>query len=510
MSFPVPAARVVRSYVTPDPPSRPESRRLLPHRRLRLLADRYPDKPAVTSSAGSYSYREFDRLVTRLASGLLALGVRRGEAVAIGLGNVPEHVAMYYAASRGGFAYAPLSRYLVGDEIDWLLSELGPRFVLGDVPTAVTVSVAEALAAGGDRLPSGPEPAESDLMSLNFSSGTTGRPKMFGRDQRLRELYAAEMALEFELGPSDVNLVVGPLAHAAMQIAVSNLTVGASLVIRDKFDAETFFADVAAAGATNVMLVPTMITRILDDTPPPCLRKIVSLGAPLTPELKRRMAVTWPGVGLYEMYGSTEAGMVTMLRPAEQLIHPESVGRASFLAEVAVFDEAGAPLAAGQLGDIYIRGPLAAAVLGSIPTAPVPELLRGGGWVGFGDLGELDDDGYLYLTGRREDLILSGALNVYPAEVERVLLEIPGVEEALVIGLDDLEWGQVVCAVIVGPVDEQVVADECAVRLAGYKRPRHVRKVPSLPRNANGKVSRRQLREQLNGSPGALPADTRG
>ncbi|GAA4554576.1 class I adenylate-forming enzyme family protein [Pseudonocardia xishanensis] len=488
----------VRAYSTSDESPWPDGRRLLPHRRLARLARRHGTRTAVVGSSGSYSYTEFDDLVTRLASGLLALGARRGEVVAVCLDNIPEYLAMYYAASRGGFAYAPISRHAVAEEIDWLLAELAPRLVLGDVTSPAAVTVPEVLSAGSDRMPEGHDVRETDVMSLSFSSGTTGRPKMFGRDQRLREHYALEMALEMGLGAGDVNLVVAPLAHAAMQIAVSNLAVGAQVVVREKFDAATLFADVEAVGATNAMLVPTMITRLVDRPAPPCLTTVVSLGAPLVPQLKRRMAENWPGVGLYEMYGSTEAGMVTVLRPEEQHHHPEAVGKPAFLAEVVVCDEAGRSLGTGELGTIYVRGPMTATVMGSIPAPELPGPLRGGGWIGFGDLGEFDAEGFLSLTARRDDLILSGALNVYPAEVERVLLEIPGVDAAAVVGVEDPEWGQVVCATLVGSVTEDVVAEHCAARLATYKRPRRIRFLDHLPTSPNGKLSRSRLREFLN------------
>ena len=294
----------------------------------------------------------------------------------------------------------------------------------------------------------------------------------------------------------DRQMVVAPLAHAALQLALSQLMAGGAVVLRPGFDKASFWADCARFAITNVMVVPTMIASMLEiEGEAPDLRLLVSLGATLRPALKERLAACFPHVGLYEMYGASELGMVTCLRPDEQARKPKTVGRPGFGQEVAIFDDDGRPAPRGEIGTIYVRGPLAiAGYLGSQRPSPPPAHLAADGWMTTGDLGSLDKEGFLTISDRRADLILSGGMNVYPAEVEAALAAHPDVRDVAVIGAPDEKWGQRVTAYVVGRVDPAVLDAACRERLAGYKIPRAYFAVDALPTTSNGKVSRSLLR----------------
>jgi long-chain acyl-CoA synthetase len=475
------------------------SRSLLPGRQIRLQAQARPQATAISYEGGALTYRGLDELADRFAAGLRSRGLRPGDAFGIRLPNCPEYLALVIASARAGLVHAAINLRLTASEVEFMVSEGGLSFVVGDEGVPVDAVLG---AAQGPLVDTDVDVAESFPYHLRYSSGTTGRQKVSITTQRTVALFNELVGRELALGEDDVQLVVAPLTHMAGSLALAQLAAGGTVVIRPRFDAETLWTDCDANAITNLAVVPTMIANALDKPGSAAsLRSIVSMGAPLAVSLKQRLLRRFPAAGLYEMYGSSELGMVTCLRPSEQLEKPTSVGRARFGYELLIADERGTVLPPGEVGDVYARGPLVhSGYVGLARPADPPASLAAGGWITVGDLGGLDEDGFLHLSVRRSDLILSGGFNVYPAEVEQVIVGVPGVREAAVVGLEDEGWGQRVVACIVGTATEAAVLDACRRQLAGYKQPRQVMFVDELPKGPNGKILLRAVREQFEGT----------
>jgi acyl-CoA synthetase (AMP-forming)/AMP-acid ligase II len=274
------------------------------------------------------------------------------------------------------------------------------------------------------------------------------------------------------------------------------------VVLQDGFEPDSLWAGCEAHGVTSTLVVPTILAMaIAAPGEASTLRNVVSLGAPLVSSLKARFLSRFPHVGLHEMYGATELSMVSNLRPEEQRRQPRSVGKPRFGYEVAIFDDEGRELPTNEVGLIYARGRSThVGYVGSAQPAPAPAALSEAGWVTVGDLGHLDEEGFLFISDRRSDLILSGGMNVYPSEVEDVLAGCDGVVECAVIGLSDQTWGQAVTACVVGTATDDELDAWCRGALAGYKLPRRYVHVEELPKSAVGKVLRRELVALLDGS----------
>lgn len=497
----------VRNYHegrTPEP--RPLTRQQTPYRQLVSAVRIDPGKTALITETETLTFAELLDLTDRLASGLVALGLQPGEAVATLLGNDWRMVPLFVAVARVGGVFMSGNRYLSAPEIDFQLGEAQPRIIVGDRGVSVEAVLA---AATPDQAP--PFHDEHAPFSIRFSSGTTGRPKMMIASQRAQAAQYPMLSSEMHLIDRDVHYSTGSLAHAALIFVFAQLFVGGTVVIREKFDLDRFWEDCVHFGATNTMVVPTMVSALMTkEGEAPALRAMVSCGASLRVDLKERLLSRFPNLGLFEMYGSAEFGMVTSLRPHEQLAKPASVGRAYFGSDIALFDDEGQPVPTGTIGNLYSRGiTLIDAVVGSVRPSPIPAHLAEEGWRTCGDLAWFDEDGYLFISDRRVDLILSGAFNVYPAEVEAVLCEMPGVINAAVVGVDDERWGQRVTAYVEGQASAEDLMARCREVLTRYKIPQAIHFVDELPRTPTGKISRTLVRDAVrNGTfPGRTEAD---
>ncbi|TNE45989.1 MAG: hypothetical protein EP321_06815 [Sphingomonadales bacterium] len=475
-------------------------RLFVPYRQFQIAVRRDPNKLAlVTPQDAHYSYAELDELVRTLASGMRHLGVQPGEAVCARLGNHWIQVPWFLALMRIGAVFMSISKYLTDAEAQYQLQQAGPRLVIGEGGVSIDDVIA---AAGGE--PVVPYGDEWGPSHIRFSSGTTGKPKMMLVLQRANAFQSKVIEDVMNVDEHDRHMVVGPLSHAALHFALPTLDVGGTVYMKEAFDKEMFWTDCARLGITSSMVVPTMVTAALGrEGEAPTLRKLVSLGASLPMAVKERLLGRFPHLDLYEMYGSSECGPCTWLLPADQLRKPSSCGRAYGGQEILVADDAGDPVPAGTIANIYARGPMAvSAYVGEVAPPEIPEKLEAEGWRTAGDVGFLDEEGYLTIADRRVDLILSGGLNVYPAEVEAVLSAMNSVVEVAVIGLPDEYWGQVVAACYVGNAQEEELIALCREQLAAYKIPRRFFKLDALLHTSNGKVSRRLVREALtNGAP---------
>ncbi len=338
-----------------------------------------------------------------------------------------------------------------------------------------------------------------------FTSGTTGRPKACLRPEAAETARAAELTATYGLGADDVHLVACPLAHSAPGILLrAARAAGARTVVLDRFRPRGFLAAAADTGATLCFLVPTQWYRLLELPPaerprPDALRTAIVAGAPLAPAIKDRL-LDWLGPGrLWEFYGSSETGTVSVIGPGEHRAHPGSVGRPPAGVSVRILGEDGAPVPVGHLGEVFVgSGALMAGYLDDAGGVSRPD--PHDGHISVGDLGRVDADGWLTLVDRKHDTIISGGSNVYPAEIEAALAEHPALAGAVVFGIDDAEWGQVVTALIAprgaaAPTAAELTAF-CRARVAGYKLPRRwaICAADDLPIGGSGKALRRAAR----------------
>lgn len=463
------------------------SRQYTPYVWFAQVARRFPDRVALARPDGRLTYRELDDMARGFARGLVRLGVSSGEAIAVACGNRWELAPLFLAASAIGVSFTAFNPMLTAHELAYQLGELRPRLFLADGYTTL-----EQVLAADDGHPIEPSGDEWGPLMVRFSSGTTGKPKAMVSSQRAQlENYRLMMAM-LDMRPGDVHLVTGPLGHAALHAGLPQLLVGGTVTLMGRFDKARFWDDCAEHGATNALMVPTMLSGALDHAgDAPALRRLLSTAATLAPALKQRLAERFPKVGLVEAYGSSEFGYVSALMPDEQHSHPRSVGRPLPGQDVAIFDDDGRLCPRGDVGMIHVRSPqLITRHVGSVRPQPTLAEQSGEGWLTSGDLGYLDEDGFLYISDRRADLIVSGGLNVYPAEVETVLAEVPGVREVAVVGISDPHWGHRVVAYVDADASAEAMMALCSERLAKYKVPRAIHHVGPLPRTSSGKTSR--------------------
>ncbi|WP_416063861.1 AMP-binding protein [Rhodococcus indonesiensis] len=492
-------------------------------------AERAPHRPAVVVDGGeSVTFGELATRIRSLARGLVAHGIRTGDRIAVILTNRVEYVLVQVAAHTIGATMVPVNRHLTAPELHHILADCNPALVVVDehtapsaVPAAVDAAIdrARLVAAGavdGVRPISelagadGPLPERPAGTLLFYSSGTTGKPKGIVRpvsglspvaDQR----RIAAAARSISMGPGGVFLSVGPLYHAAPnQNMLMGLVLGKTVVVSSGFDPDHVLSLIERHRVTDTFLVPTMLHRLLSlpaerraTADVSSLRCVLHAGA-ICPVATKRAMIEWVGPVLMEYYGASESGAATTITSEQWLEHPGSVGQARPGMSVRVCDETGAPLSAGEVGLIHIRTGVTVEYLGD-PHKTAHSYVDG--YFVPGDMGYLDEDGWLYLCDRRTDMIISGGVNIYPAEVEAALLEHPDVVDVAVFGVSNDEWGQSVVALVelaedAAPEPEAVerLLDHCAGRLARFKIPRVLRVVDTLPRTAAGKINKAHLR----------------
>ena len=486
---------------------------------LRQRALLSPDRPAVIFGAERWSFAELDRLVSACSARLAAAGVRAGDRVALLARNGGGFVQVAHAVPRLGAALVPLNVRLTAGELSRQVRDCGAGHLVTDEANAAKAADVEELLAGLRCLPmteltqrlngeavAGLDEAEgSALHSIVYTSGTSGRPKgaMLTFDNHLWS--AVGSALNLGLHSDDRWLACLPLFHVGgLAILLRSVIYGIPVVLHDGFDPVVVNRSIDEDGVTIVSVVSNMLLRMLEvrgNRPYPANLRCVLVGGgpvpqPLLEECARR------GVPVAQTYGLTEAAsQVATLTPQDALRRLGSAGRPLPSTELRIEDDDGKALPAGQAGEIVVRGPTVTPGYFNLPDETQRTLRNG--WLHTGDIGYLDSDGYLYVLDRREDLIVSGGENVYPAEVEAVLESHPAVREAGVIGLPDERWGQQVVATVVPRdgtgISEQELLTFCRSRIAAYKMPTRLRFARELPRNAASKLLRHALREQWSG-----------
>jgi long-chain acyl-CoA synthetase len=490
---------------------------------VRHAAER-PDRPALISSTRMLTYAELSGEVERMAAGFAARGVEPGDAVGLLLPNCPEFVIGFLAIARLGAVAVPLSIDLKDEEARPALEAAGCRTLLADgrfEPLCRNLlrdgALLRAFPRGGDdpemptldRLTAETEkyiplplPPEDAVLLQQFTSGTTGQPKRIVRTHAhlLHEATAFEATVG--IAPEDRILAVVPLSHAhgLGNALLAALRAGAALVLQERFDRRETLRLLSRERITLFPAVPFMLSILADTRMPEpidlsALRLCFTAGAPLRRETWRKVRDRL-GISLRQLYGSTETGALTINLDEDPEAAAESVGRPLEGVRVAVLDEAGVPLPPEVEGEVAVRSPAAAEwYIGPQGKTPLP---GSDGWIRTGDLGRLDPDGRLYLTGRQGLLINVAGRKVNPAELESLLMSHPKVREAVVVGLRDPYGEEAVKAVIVQRKDcapEEILA-YCRERLADYKVPRIVEFRDAIPRCPAGKILRKHLLEE--------------
>lgn len=476
---------------------------------IRRSAARFGDAPAITCGRATMSFREFDRATDRLGNSLLARGLRPGDRVAVLLPNGIDGLVTYYALAKSGLVRVSLNVRDTLEDHEYRVADSQCRAVVSDSPGWATTEfgfdrdeLAAMTADGSEQACDVPRDAEAPYR-LGYTGGTTGRSKAVVLSMRSEHAEVTNYLLDLVpgIGPGDVMLHAAPVTHASGSFFLPHLVRGAHNVIIESFTPGGYIEELQRTDPTATFLVPTMLSMVLDDPSiaavrTPRLRHLCYGASPIAPSVATAAQQVF-GQVLTQTYGQSEAPMtITLLRPDEH-DRVGSAGRAYTMVEVRVIDDDGRPAPVGESGEVVVRGQIVMSGYWDRPDETA-ETLRGG-WLHTGDIGCFDDEDYLYLLDRKNDVIISGGFNVYPREVEDCLLAHPAVREAAVIGVPDERWGEVVQAVVA--VREAVAADELMEwtrdRLSGYKRPRAVWFRDELPTSSAGKILRRAVREQL-------------
>ncbi|HEX4107271.1 MAG TPA: AMP-binding protein [Solirubrobacteraceae bacterium] len=477
---------------------------------LRRAAREFGDAPAIVDAERVVSFVEFEQSTVRLANALLDRGLAPGDRLAVALPNCIEELLVYCALARAGLLRVGLNARDTPADQAFKVQDADCRAVISDgsaitAPVELTFSRREvndlALSGRLDRcdiaVPDG-EPYR-----IAYTGGTTGRPK--GVMLTLGGLHAqlTNYLLEHVPGiePGDVMLHAAPVSHASGSYFLPHLVCGGVNVLLPRFRPGEFLEELERRRARRTFLVPTMMAALLEepnlaDVDASSMRRLCYGASPIAPAVARRSEEVF-GQVLCQTYGQAEAPMtISLLRPEEHG-RVGSAGRPYKMTAVRVVDDAGEECPRGESGEVVARGPIVMAGYWRREAETASTLA--GGWLHTGDIGYMDDAGYLFLLDRRNDMIISGGFNVYPREVEDVLLEHPSVMEAAVVGVSDEKWGEVIHAVVTtraqvpfGDLDEHLQR-----RIAGYKRPRAYHTWPELPKSAAGKILRRAVRDAL-------------
>jgi fatty-acyl-CoA synthase/long-chain acyl-CoA synthetase len=496
---------------------------------LSAHAARHPERPALIEGERVWSWAEFIARRNRLGHGLLGLGLPPGGHVIVYAENSLEHYLAGSAARAAGLIPTPMNHRLVAEEVAYILDHSDAVAVLASdrfLPVVESVRVQAKkvrrwILLGAERRPwaghlddlmvaAPPDPVEPPRgaafgASIIYTGGTTGRPKgALRRGMNPQDLMDTLAALDL-LDPAHVHLVAGPMYHSAPGgFALYAHLVGSTVVIMPKFDPEQALAQIERHRCSSTFMAPTLLKRIIDlpaeirgryDVS--SMRAIIMAAAPCPMSVKEGV-VAYFGPALYEFYGSSELGVNTILRPEDVLRKPNSCGRAAPGKEIALLDDDGRPVPAGEPGELYVRR--CPGILDEYYRDPeATEKMRRGEWYTVGDVAYVDADGFYYICDRKRDMIISAGVNIYPAEIEDVLHRHPKVLDAAVFGVPDAEWGERVHAALHVPPGETLTREEitafCRRHMADFKVPREVSFHDVFPRDAAGKLLKRQLRE---------------
>jgi acyl-CoA synthetase (AMP-forming)/AMP-acid ligase II len=499
-------------------------------------AHKFPDKLAIVCEGVSLTFRTLDERVNRLANALLELGVKKGDRLGVLVHNSHQYIEIYFAAAKTGAIFCPYNNHVKQWELKDIIDYSSPRvlFIDGDF-----LPMVEALAPGfasveryvGLRRPDGPltgdyeglvaggrngEPevpvSEDDVLSIFFTAGTTGRPKGAMRTHRHLMSDAVASVIDLRVGYDERVLITFPMYHIASEdnIVRHSFMPNTIYIKREGgFNPEEVLDYISKERISRCQFVPTMIHTLIqvadigkyDLT---SLQLILYAGSSMPVELLKKALAIFP-CGFAQLYGQTESGpFTTVLKPEDHVLDGSekrlsrlaSSGKPALNYEIRIVDEDDHDVPVGAVGEIIGRSE--AMMIGYWQMAEESRKKLKNGWLHTGDLGRFDEDGYVYIVERKNDMIISGGVNIYPREIEEVLYRHPAVSEASVIGLPDEHWGEVVKAVVVlkngAEVTEGELIEFCGKNLAGYKKPKSVDFWEELPKSPQGKILKKEIR----------------
>ena len=495
---------------------------------LAVHADRTPGAVALLDGDRRLTWREYVAQRNRLANALRGLGLTKGEHAIVYVQNSLEAVLVPSAARSAGAIPVPMNHRLVADEVAYILDHSDARAVFvsdaflgtvervrpgaGKVRSWILVGSerrpwaehVDDLLKTGDPAPLPADPTQGLGGSMIYTGGTTGRPKGALRAATDPTVTRRYMEL-FGLAEPHVHLVAGPLYHSAPgSFAQFTHAFGGTVVVMRKFDPEDALRTIERHRCTSTFMAPTLVKRIVDlpervraryDVA--SMRVLVIAAAPCPTRVKEQ-AVAVFGPALWEFYGSTELGINTILPPADVLRKPGSCGRAAPGIELVLLDDAGRPVPTGTAGELYVRR-FPGMFDGYYKDSAATREAQRGEWASVGDVAWMDDEGFVYICDRKRDMVISGGVNIYPAEIEDVLHRHPAIDDVAVFGVPDDDWGERVHAAVQPRPGQALAADEVVafarLHMADYKVPREVSLHAELPRDPAGKLLKRVLRD---------------
>ncbi|WP_175492779.1 long-chain-fatty-acid--CoA ligase [Bacillus sp. OK048] len=499
---------------------------------LSITAAKYSNKTAIIFGDTRYTYAEVEERANQLANNLIKRGLKKGDRCAVLFYNRAEWLEIYHGLAKAGIIVVPVNFRFTASEVQYVINNSKAKAIIyeasfselveeikKDAPTLAyyvglgvkdkAINYEEWLKSSSSDNPE-VDVRENDPLLIGYTSGTTGFPKGAVITHRKMVTNLLVFAKEFGgINCTDKMLLIMPMFHGNSTWFLQMIAIngGTSVVFPSiGFNPEELLSIIQKEKITLTSLVPTMLTMILNlpeniknKYDMSSLRMLLSSSAPIMLKTKEETLKFFSGADLYEFYGATEAGIVTLLRPGDQYRKACSVGQVVVGQEIRLLDEDGNKVPEGEIGELYVRG--ICVLLDEYWDNP--EATREAhreDWLSIGDMARMDEEGFIYLGDRKKDIIISGGENVYPSEVENVISRHPKVYEVAVIGLFDELWGERVHAVIgLKPgevVEEQEIIDYCRDKLAGYKIPKSVDFVEQLPKNPTGKIVRRTLKEQ--------------
>ena len=506
---------------------------------LKVNAKKFPTTVMLKDSQRSFTYPEVNRRVNQLANSLLSLGLSKGDKVAVLLENSIEIVEAFLATAKTGLIIVPINFRLVSAEVEYIADNSDAKaFIVHDEFTSTVDPIKASLKniaadnyiavgqgvegyRGYDEFienASDSEPvievAPEDTWILIYTSGTTGKPKGVVRSHQSHIAFFLINSIDFGFNEHDNCMNVMPLCHInSTFFTFTFLYIGASVYIHParSFRPDEILEIVEKEKISFISLIPTHYNLILNVSADAkkrdvsSIRKLLCSSAPVRKSMKLAIMEFFPGVELYEGYGSTEAGIVTVLKPEYQLKKLGSIGFESLGTEfIKILDEDGKEAGVGEVGELYSRGPMLLDEYYKLPEKTAESFRNG--WFSAGDMAMRDEDGFYQIVDRKDNMIITGGEHVYPSEVEEVIGSHQDVFDCAVIGLPDEKWGEKVAAVVIkrsgvddSAINEDIIKKSCKDQMAGYKSPKEILFIneDEMPRTPTGKILHRKLREKF-------------
>ncbi len=501
-------------------------------------ANKFPEKISIISQDLSVSYQTLNERVNRLAHALLKKGLKKGDRIGVMVHSCYQFIEIYFAAAKTGGIFCPYNNHLKEKELSSIIDYSTPRFLFLDEDYGKMIAALkphlksvkhyiclqkprlpfmgdyEGLLSKGEKKEPKVRIRDSDIMSIFFTAGTTGKPKGAMRTHGHVVSNAITGVIELKVSYNEKALISFPMYHVSCEDNIGrHFFMPNTIVIKREgpFDPKEVLELLSTERITMCQLVPTMIHALLqypeiDRYDLSHLRLIMYAAAPMPVELLKRALRTFR-CGFAQFYGQTESGpLTTLLSPEDHVLEGSerqlqklgSAGRPVLSYEIRVVDGEGKDVSVGEVGEIIGKSEAMMKRYWRLPKESTKKLREG--WLHTGDLGRFDEDGYLYIVDRKDDMIISGGVNIYPREVEEVLYQHPSVLEASVIGVPDDYWGEAVKAIIV-PKESALVSEEdiirfCGEHLAGYKKPKSVEFWKELPKSPQGKILKKDIRKR--------------